>query len=126
LNTLTVRSGKGDKDRTTILPAAVKEQLKNHLTEVKKLHESDLAGGHGEVQLPDALGRKYPNAGKEWAWQYVFPANNLSVDPRAGKVRRHHIGDSAIQEMIKKQSEKRAFPKTLPLILYVTALLCIY
>ena len=86
LNTLTVRSGKGDKDRTTILPATVKDQLKNHLIEVKKLHENDLSRGYGEVHLPDALGRKYPNAGKEWAWQYVFPANNLSVDPRSGRV----------------------------------------
>ena len=111
LNTLTVRSGKGDKDRTTILPAAVKDQLKNHLIEVKKLHESDLSNGHGEVSLPDALNRKYPHAGKEWAWQYVFPANNLSVDPRTGKVRRHHIGESAIQEMIKKAIIKAAIPK---------------
>jgi integron integrase len=98
LDTLTVRSGKGDKDRATILPATVKDLLQNHLIEVKKLHESDLAAGHGEVHLPDALSRKYPNAEKEWAWQYVFPANKLSVDPRSGKVRRHHIGDSAIQE----------------------------
>ncbi|MFZ3157934.1 MAG: phage integrase N-terminal SAM-like domain-containing protein [Smithella sp.] len=70
LNTLTVRGGKGDKDRTTILPKTVKDQLKNHLTEVKKLHENDLARGYGEVHLPDALGRKYPKAGKEWGWQY--------------------------------------------------------
>jgi integron integrase len=111
LKTLTVRSGKGDKDRTTILPLSVKEQLKNHLIEVKSLHENDLARGYGEVHLPDALGRKYPNAGKEWAWQYVFPANNLSVDPRSGKIRRHHIGDSAIQEMIKKAIKKSAIPK---------------
>ena len=111
LKTLTVRSGKGDKDRTTILPAAVKNQLKNHLIEVKSLHENDLSRGYGEVHLPDALGRKYPNAGKEWAWQYVFPANNLSVDPSSGKVRRHHIGDSAIQEMIKKAIKKAAIPK---------------
>jgi integron integrase len=111
LNTLTVRSGKGDKDRTTILPSTIKNQLKNHLIEVKKLHESDLSRGHGEVHLPDALNRKYPNAGKEWAWQYVFPANNLSVDPRSGKVRRHHVGDSAIQEMIKKAIKKAAIPK---------------
>jgi integron integrase len=102
LNTLTVRSGKGDKDRVTILPATVKDQLKNHLIEVKSLHESDLSRGYGEVHLPDALSRKYPNAGKEWAWQYVFPANNLSVDPRSGWVARHHISDSAIQEVIKK------------------------
>ena len=111
LKTLTVRSGKGDKDRTTILPLSVKEQLKNHLIEVKSLHENDLARGYGEVHLPDALGRKYPNAGKEWAWQYVFPANNLSVDPRSGKIHRHHIGDSAIQEMIKKAIKKSAIPK---------------
>jgi len=95
LNTLTVRSGKGDKDRTTILPATVKDQLKNHLIEVKSLHESDLSRGYGEVHLPDALSRKYPNSGKEWAWQYVFPANSLSVDPRSGRVARHHISDSA-------------------------------
>jgi integron integrase len=111
LKTLTVRSGKGDKDRTTILPLSVKEQLKNHLIEVKNLHENDLSRGYGEVHLPDALGRKYPNAGKEWAWQYVFPANNLSIDPRSGKIRRHHIGDSAIQEMIKKAIKKSAIPK---------------
>jgi integron integrase len=111
LNTLTVRSGKGDKDRTTILPSAVKDQLRNHINEVKKLHENDLDRGHGEVHLPDALGRKYPNAGKEWAWQYVFPANNLSVDPRSGKVRRHHISDTAIQDVIKKAIRKAGIPK---------------
>jgi len=116
LNTLTVRSGKGDKDRTTILPATVKDQLKNHLIEVKSLHESDLSRGYGEVHLPDALSRKYPNSGKEWAWQYVFPANSLSVDPRSGRVARHHISDSAIQEVIKKQSGRPAFPNTRPCI----------
>ena len=111
LNTVTVRSGEGDKDRTTILPAAVKEQLKNHLTEVKSLHESDLSQGYGEVHLPDALSRKYPHAGKEWAWQYVFPARNLSVDPRSGRVARHHISDSAIQGIIKKAIRKAGIPK---------------
>jgi integron integrase len=111
LNTMTVRSGKGDKDRTTVLLATVKDQLKNHLIEVKKLHESDLAGGNGEVYLPNALDRKYPSAGKEWAWQYVFPANNLSVDPRSGKVRRHHISDTAIQDVIKKAIRKAGIHK---------------
>jgi integron integrase len=106
LNTLTVRSGKGDKDRTTMLPITVKEPLKKHLIDIKDMHDSDLALGHGDVHLPDALSRKYPNAGKEWAWQYVFPANNLSVDPRSGLVRRHHISDSAIQEMIKKAAKR--------------------
>ncbi len=111
LNTLTIRSGKGDKDRTTILPAAVKEQLKNHLAEVKKMHERDLSHGHGEVHLPDALNKKYPKAGKEWAWQYVFPANNISVDPRSGKVARHHISDTAIQKMIKSAIKKSGISK---------------
>jgi integron integrase len=111
LNTLTVRSGKGDKDRTTILPAAVKDPLQEHLKDVKQLHQKDLSRGHGDVHLPDALGRKYPNACKEWAWQYVFPANNLSVDPRSGKVRRHHVGESAIQDIIKKAVKKSEIPK---------------
>jgi len=102
LNTLTVRSGKGDKDRTTILPAAVKGQLQEHLKDVKQLQEKDLSLGHGDVHLPDALSRKYPNAGKEWAWQYVFPAGNLSVDPRTGRVGRHHITDAAVQSIVKK------------------------
>jgi integron integrase len=111
LNTLTVRSGKGDKDRTTILPAKVKGQLQEHLLDVKKLHGNDLSLGYGEVNLPDALIRKYPNAGKEWAWQYVFPANNLSVDPRSGRVGRHHVSDAAIQVTIKKAVRNAGIPK---------------
>ncbi len=94
--TLYVRGGKGDNDRTTILPEAVREALRSHLEQVKTLHEKDLAVGHGEVYLPDALSRKYPNAGKEWGWQYVFPAQQLSVDPLSGKIRRHHISDKLI------------------------------
>jgi site-specific recombinase XerD len=79
-----VRSSKGDKDRSTILPGAVRETLQQHLTEVKALHDQDLAMGFGDVYLPDALGRKYPNASRNWAWQYVFPSSKLSVDPRSG------------------------------------------
>jgi integron integrase len=111
LETIFVRSGKGDKDRTTIMPAMVIDDLKSHLTEVKKLHNEDLAKGYGEVHLPDALSRKYPSAGKEWAWQYVFPAVNYSVDPRSGRVGRHHISDNAIQEFIKKAIKKAEIPK---------------
>jgi integron integrase len=111
MNTITVRDGKGSKDRTTLLPAAVKQELSAHLAEVRKLHEEDLAVGHGEVYLPDALERKYPTAGREWKWQYVFPASNLSVDPRGGKVRRHHISDTAIQAAVKLATSKAGINK---------------
>ena len=96
-NTIFARSGKGDKDRSTMLPATVKERLGEHLKKIKTLHDKDLATGHGEVFLPDALGRKYPNAAKEWGWQYVFPSSRPSVDPRSGRVGRHHISDKSIQ-----------------------------
>jgi integron integrase len=96
-NLIFVRGGKGDNDRTTILPTATKEELRAHLASIKELHEKDLAAGYGEVYLPDALDKKYPEAGKTWGWQYVFPAERLSLDPRSGKVRRHHVSDTAIQ-----------------------------
>jgi integron integrase len=95
---LVVRSGKGDKDRTTILPEALREPLSSHLKKVKTLHDRDLSSGFGEVFLPDALERKFPNAAKQWKWQYVFPAARLSVDPRSGRVRRHHVTDKAVQK----------------------------
>lgn len=110
-NILYVRSGKGDNDRTTVLPGATKESLKDHLEQVKVLHEKDLEAGHGEVYLPDVLSKKYPAVGKDWAWQYVFPANQLSVDPRTGKIRRHHISDKAIQSAIGVALKKTAIPK---------------
>jgi len=110
-NTLFVRSEKGGKDRTTILPATVKDRLKEHLNAVKVVHEDDLANGYGEVRLPEALSHKYPKAGKEWAWQYVFPSMRLSVDPRSGRVSRHHISDTAIQDMIKNAIRKAGIPK---------------
>jgi integron integrase len=95
-DTVTVRSGKGDKDRTTILPLAIKERLIEHLKTVKDLHDKDIAAGRGEVYLPDALSRKYPDSGKLWAWQYVFPSATLSVDPRSGRIGRRHISDKSI------------------------------
>jgi integron integrase len=110
-DTVFVRSGKGDKDRSTMLPIAVKERLKEHLASVKALHEKDLATGHGAVSLPDALDRKYPNAAREWGWQYVFPSGYLSVDPRTGAVRRHHISDSVIQSAIKNAVQKAGIVK---------------
>lgn len=97
-----VRDAKGSKDRATVLPGAAVEPLLAHLKEVRKIHDEDLRLGHGEVYLPNALERKYPNAGTEWGWQYVFPSRQTSVDPRSGKVRRHHISGQAVQAAMKK------------------------
>jgi integron integrase len=110
-NTIVVRGGKGDNDRSTILAQSVKEALIAHLDDVRVLHENDLAAGYGEVSLPDALGRKYPDAGKEWGWQYVFPADKLSVDPWSGKIRRHHVSDKAIQSAVKTALQKARITK---------------
>lgn len=100
-NTIFIRSAKGDKDRITMLPSFIKEAFTKHLEEVKIVYEKDVTLGYGEVYLPDALSRKYPNAAKKWRWQYVFPAGSLSVDPRSGKVRRHHIGEKTVQTSVR-------------------------
>ncbi len=110
-DTIFVRSGKGDNDRSTVLPRFIKEDLRNHLASVRELHEKDLAAGHGEVYLPGGLDRKYPDAGKEWAWQYAFPSDKLSVDPRGGKIRRHHITDTTIQETVRSALKKAGIAK---------------
>jgi integrase len=89
----------------------VREPLQQHLTEVKALHNQDLAKGFGEVYLPDALGRKYPNAAKEWTWQYVFPSSKLSVDPRSGIVRRHHMDETSIQKAVGTATRKAGIAK---------------
>jgi integron integrase len=91
---LIVRAGKGDKDRITMLPDRLAPALTDHLLLVKRLYQDDRERGASAVYLPTALERKYPNAGIEWAWQYVFPAERLSVDPRTGERRRHHLGES--------------------------------
>ena len=98
---LTVRAGKGNKDRFTTFPATLTPLLQNHLAGVKTLHRQDLAHGYGEVYLPHALERKYRTFAKEWGWQYVFPARILSIDPRSGITRRHHIDPSVINKAIK-------------------------
>jgi len=98
---LTVRDGKGSKDRYTVLPETVIPVLQGHLEIVHSLHEDDLKQGLGAVYLPGALDRKYPAAAREWRWQYVFPATGLSVDPRSGQVRRHHIDEVTIHRAIK-------------------------
>lgn len=96
-----VREGKGFKDRVTMLPEKLLAPLSEHLARVKALHEADLADGLGEVYLPSALERKYPNAARAWAWQYVFVAAKRSVDPRSGAVRRHHVGAQSIQRAMR-------------------------
>ena len=98
---LTIRDGKGEKDRVTMLAAKLKQPLMRHLQKVKMLHEDDLAAGFGEVFLPYALARKYPSASTLWAWQYVFPAVKRSIDPRSGKERRHHLSDRAVQDAVR-------------------------
>jgi len=98
---ITVRDGKGAKDRYTVLPCSLIAGLKEHLVRVKSVHESDLRAGCGAVYLPGALDRKYPNAPREWGWQYVFPARDLSVDPRTGIRRRHHLDEVTIHRAIK-------------------------
>jgi integron integrase len=97
-----VRDGKGFKDRVTMLPSVVAQPLADHLKHVKTLHQDDLAAGRGDVYLPYALARKYPSAGKDWIWQYVFPSKMLTTDPRSDAVRRHHLQDQAVQRAIKQ------------------------
>jgi len=96
-----VRSGKGDRDRVALLPAGVVADLQHHLSCVRRQHESDLHRGAGWVALPDALARKYPNAGREWPWQWVFPATRLYVDRSTGQHRRHHLHESATQRAVR-------------------------
>lgn len=98
---IVVRSGKENKDRVTVLPENVMLPLKAHVDRVKVKHDQDLADGHGEVWLPDALARKYTNAAKAWGWQYVFPSPVRSTDPRSGAVRRHHIQPESVQRSVK-------------------------
>lgn len=100
-NQITVRAGKGDKDRVTMLPATVKDALAKHLEAVRKQHQLDLEHGAGWVELPWALARKYPNAGREWPWQWIFPATRIYVDRTTGQRRRHHLHESVLQRAVK-------------------------
>ena len=111
-NQIIVRNGKGEKDRVTMLPAIVKDTLKAKLEDVRKLHLKDLSKGHGSVYLPYALERKYPNASREWGWQYIFPSDKLSNDPRSGILRRHHIDESVVQKAVREAIRKGGINKT--------------
>ena len=100
-NHIVVREGKGNKDRITMLPLAVKAPLVAHLARVRELHQHDLAQGFGSVYLPDALHRKYPHAPRAWGWQWMFPATQISVDPRSGEHRRHHLHEVVLQRAVR-------------------------
>src|SRR5882724_185116 len=110
-NQIMVRDGKGQKDRVTILPQTFQGPLREHLTRVKEQHVTDLTEGFGRVYLWPALKRKYPNAGREWTWQYVFPSSRLSIDPRQRKVRRHHLHENALQKAVKQATFKAGLTK---------------
>jgi len=106
-----VRDTKGNEDRVTMLPQRVVAPLKAHLAAVKKMHELALANGYGTVEMPYALGRKYPNAESEWIWQYVFPSKKPSIDPRSGILRRHHADESVLQKAVRRAALETSINK---------------
>lgn len=110
-NEILVRNGKGAKDRVTMLPDSLKTPLQVHLKQVKAIHERDLAQGWGRVVMPDALDRKYPNAPKEWRWQWVFPQENRWVNLQTGQQGRHHTDESLIQRAVRDAVIKTGFAK---------------
>jgi len=106
-----VRDGKGAKDRVTMLPEQAIEPLRRQLEHAKELHEHDLASGHGDVELPDALARKYPRAPYEWAWKFVFPSHKLSTCPRTGVIRRHHLYEDYLIRAVKQATRNAGIAK---------------
>ena len=110
-NLIVVRDGKGAKDRVTMLPAAVKADLARHLEGVRRQHEGDLQAGAGWVELPDALGRKYPNAGRQWGWQWIFPATRLYFHRETRQRRRHHLHESVPQRAVKEAVRRAGIVK---------------
>lgn len=110
-NQIVVRSGKGNKDRLTMLPTSVKEPLRAHLERVRRQYQQDVESGCGGVSLPYALERKYPNASKEWGWQWVFPASKLYVDRQSGARKRHHLHESVLQRATKEAARRAGIPK---------------
>ena len=110
-NQVIVRDGKGMKDRVTMLPEQLKPFLREQLDRVRVIHNQDLKKGLGEVYLPFALERKYPNAAREWGWQYVFPSDRISEDPRSKKMRRHHISESSVQRAVRDAARAAGLSK---------------
>jgi integron integrase len=112
-NEITVRDGKGGKDRRVPLPHTLRDGLERQLQRARLLHQRDLDGGYGEARLPDALARKFTSAGREWAWQFVFPADRLSRDPRDGRTRRHHVDDAVLSRALKTARKRAGIVKPL-------------
>ncbi|HHJ35079.1 MAG TPA: integron integrase [Gammaproteobacteria bacterium] len=110
-NQIMIRDAKGNKDRVTPLPRKLITTIRDQLEHVRKMHDEDIANGLGEVFIPVALGRKYPNAAREIVWQYVFPSQRVSVDPRSNKIRRHHIHENGLQRKVKKAALKAHITK---------------
>ncbi|HID07266.1 MAG TPA: integron integrase, partial [Armatimonadetes bacterium] len=112
-NLIVVRNGKGGKDRVVPMPGSLKADLEVHLQHTRAVFDADCVKGVGEVYIPEALGRKYPNACKEWGWHYVFGSGRLSVDPRSGKTRRHHLHENGLQKAVKKAGREAGILKKL-------------
>jgi integron integrase len=110
-NQITVRDGKGFKDRVTMLPERIKASLLEHMEMVRRVHQRDIAEGYGRVQLPFALDRKYPNAASEWAWQFVFPQEHRWVDQRTGREGRHHVHESILQKAVGDAARRAGLTK---------------
>jgi integron integrase len=110
-NEILVRDGKGAKDRVTVLPESLKPDLQKHIQRVKRVYQADLQKGFPGVSLPQALNQKYPNASREWPWQFVFPAPRLSIDPRTGRKLRHHLHESSLQKAVKQAAELAGMTK---------------
>ena len=110
-NQIVIRDGKGGKDRTTMLPGAVKAALAHHLDGTRQQHAADVRSGAGWVELPFALARKYPHAGREWSWQWVFPATRFYVERATGQRRRHHLHESVLQRAVKDAARRAAITK---------------
>ena len=110
---LMIRDGKGGKDRVTVLPKRLLAALREQIKRVRELHQRDLDEGRGEVWLPEALATKYRAAPRQFGWQYVFPSQNLSTDPRSGAVRRHHVHENSVQKALLKAARAAAIDKKL-------------
>ncbi len=111
LHHIVVRDGKGGKDRVTVLPDLVEEALREQVERVRLIHRQDLDDGYGEVHLPHALARKYPNAPRAFGWQYMFPSVRRSLDPRSGLERRHHLSESSVQKAVRDGAQRAKIAK---------------